>query len=106
MSSEIARLQAEQKAVREQRKRVAQELRNAQKWKQILKHRARLLSSDDLCAVIAMRETEAAQRLAQDRNTGSPPEAAPVVEPVATNTGTEDDVKEKNEASEQPPGEE
>ena len=62
VSADIARLQAEQKRVREERKRVAAELRNAQKRKQRLKHRARLLSNEDLMMVAAMRETDAVAR--------------------------------------------
>ena len=64
VSADIARLQAEQKRVREERKQVANELRNAQKRKQILKHRARLLSNDDIMMVAAMRECEQARRTA------------------------------------------
>ena len=62
VSADIARLQAEQKRVREERKRVASELRNTQKRKQRLKHRARLLSNEDLMMVAAMRETDAVAR--------------------------------------------
>ena len=64
VSEDIARLQAEQKRMREERKKVANELRDAQKRKHRLKHRARLLSSEDSTTVIAMRETDAAVKRA------------------------------------------
>ena len=81
VSADIARLHAEQKRVREERKRVANELRNAQKRKQRLKHRARLLSNEDLLAVAAMRETDAVARHAC--LTAAPAGAAVTPEPVA-----------------------
>ena len=43
---------------------MANELRNAQKRKKRLKHRARLLSNEDLLTVAAMRETDAMARRA------------------------------------------
>ena len=82
VSADITRLQAEQKRVREERKRVANELRNAQKRKQRLKHRARLLSSEDLMTVIAMRETDAAVRRAAE--TDAPVDPQTLLEPVAS----------------------
>ena len=82
MSADIVRLQKEQKRVREERKRVAQELRNAQKRKQRLKHRARLLSSEDLMTVIAMRETDGVVRRVAE--IAAPPVGAASVEPPAT----------------------
>ena len=68
--------------MREERKRVAAELRNAQKRKQRLKHRARLLSSEDLMTVIAMRETDNVTRRAAEAAGQGP--AAPALEPIAS----------------------
>ena len=64
VNTDIARLHMEQTRVKAERKRVANELRNTQKRKQRLKHRARLLSTEDLMTVIAMRETDTAMRRA------------------------------------------
>ena len=62
MNSDIERLLADQKRVREERKRVAAELKNAQRRRKRLKHRARLLSSDDLVTVLALRNDDKAQK--------------------------------------------
>ena len=44
--------------MRDERKRVANELRNAQRRRRRLKHKARLLSHDDLAQVLALRQEE------------------------------------------------
>ena len=62
-NEDIARLLAEQKRLREDRKRVASDLKNAQRKR--LKHRARLLSSEDLAKVMMMRELEKAEKEAK-----------------------------------------
>ena len=82
VSADIARLYAEQKQVKEDRKRVSNELRNAQKRKQRLKHRARLLSSEDLMTVIAMRETDTLTRRAMEHR--EVVHTDPLLEPVAS----------------------
>ena len=48
----------EQRKAREERKRVANELRNAQKRRRRLKHKGRLLSQDDLAQKPALRKEE------------------------------------------------
>ena len=58
VSSDIANLLAEQKRVREERKQLANDLRNAQRRRQRLKHKARLLSKDDLHSVMTLRLEE------------------------------------------------
>ena len=95
VSAEISRLQKEQKRVRDERKRVSQELRNAQKRKQRLKHRARLLSSEDLMTVIAMRETDGVVRRVAE--TAAAPAVATSAEPVAAET-----VEERRDTSVSP----
>ena len=62
VNSEIQRLLADQKEVREARKRVANELKNAQRRRRRLKHRARLLSTDDLVTVLGLRAVEQGHR--------------------------------------------
>ena len=64
-NEEICRLLAEQRRVREDRKRIATELKNAQRRRKRLKHRARLLSNDDLSRVMQLREIEKAEREAK-----------------------------------------
>ena len=58
VSTDIAHLLAEQKRVREERKQITNDLRNAQRRRQRLKHKARLLSKDDLHSVMALRLEE------------------------------------------------
>ena len=53
--SGIARLKAEQKALRDERKRVSKELRNAEKKRQRLKRKAKELTDKDLLEVLELR---------------------------------------------------
>ncbi len=62
MNSDIDRLLAEQKRIKDDKKRVAQDLKNALRRRKRLKHRPRLLSSDDLVRVMALREAENAAK--------------------------------------------
>ncbi len=66
INSDIERLLQEQRRVKDERKRVVQELKNAQRRRKRLKHRARLLSSDDLVRVLSLREAELAAKAARD----------------------------------------
>ena len=63
---EIERLLLDQKRGKEARKRVAQELKNAQRRRKRLTHRARLLSTEDLVRVMALRERESAAKAANE----------------------------------------
>ena len=58
VKDDIDKLLEEQKKVRADRKRVSSELKNAQRKQKRLKHRARLLSSEDLLRVMALRSQE------------------------------------------------
>ena len=58
IKDEIQTLIDEQKKVRDERKRVSGELKNAQRRQKRLKHRARLLSSEDLLRALALRAQE------------------------------------------------
>ena len=60
LTGAIDSLKTEQHRVREERKRLAKELKNAQRRKRRLKGKARQLSNDDLLAVLLMREETAA----------------------------------------------
>ena len=84
VTKEIQTLQQQQRALRDERRRVAAELRNAQKRRQRLKHRSRLLSSADLVAVLALREQE---HLAQLTREAQANRAETPSEPVAEGTG-------------------
>ena len=76
----IERLKKEQAALRAQRKRVARELKNAEKRRTRLKKRARNLSDGDLLAVLQMRDTQPEQAQssgsASSGSVGSPASAA------------------------------
>ena len=55
---EIARLKKEQAALRDQKKRLAKDLKNAEKRRSRLKKRAKLLTNTDLVAVMMLRVAE------------------------------------------------
>ena len=55
---EIQRLKAEQNALRVKKKQVAKELKNAERKRSRLKKRAKLLSDNDLVAVMMLRTAE------------------------------------------------
>ena len=55
---EIARLKAERQALRDQRKRLAKDLKNAERKRSRLKKRAKLLTDSDLVAVMMLRVAE------------------------------------------------
>ena len=62
VTSEIDELLAAQKRAREEKKKLANEVKNAKRRKQRLTKRARLLSTEDLLTVVALRESERAAR--------------------------------------------
>ena len=62
VTSEIDELLAAQKRAREEKKKLANEMKNAKRRKQRLTKRARLLSTEDLLTVAALRESERAAR--------------------------------------------
>ena len=72
----IARLKAEQAALRAERKRVTKELKNAEKRRSRLKKRARQLSDGDLVAVLQMRESAASSTGAESASSCAPLAAA------------------------------
>ena len=62
VTSEIDELLAAQKRAREEKKKLANEVKNAKRRKQRLTKRARLLSTEDLLTVVALRESDRAAR--------------------------------------------
>ncbi len=73
--SEIQRLKEEQKSLRDGRRRVAKELRNAEKRRQRLRKKARLLSDADLVQVIGMRQAAAEAQPKSSRGVPAPSSA-------------------------------
>ena len=58
VTQDIQNLITEQKHIREEKKRIANELKNAQRRRHRLKHKARLLSPEDLEHVMILRREE------------------------------------------------
>ena len=58
VSKEIEALLETQKRVRAQRAQIAKDLKNAQRRRQRLKHKARLLTAADLASVLVLRQEE------------------------------------------------
>ena len=62
VTSQIDDLLLAQKRAREEKKRLANEVRNAKRRRQRLTKRARLLTTEDLLTVVALRESDRAAR--------------------------------------------
>ena len=62
VTSKIDDLLLAQKRAREEKKRLANEVRNAKRRRQRLTKRARLLTTEDLLTVVALRESDRAGR--------------------------------------------
>ena len=58
MSKQIDELLDEQRKMRAQKAQLAKDLRNAQRRRARLKHKARLLSASDLASVLVLRQEE------------------------------------------------
>ena len=101
VSQQIEDLLKEQKKVRAQKALVARELKNAQRRKARLKHKARLLSATDLAAVLVLRQEEedAKEKAGKKRRSSQPPTTAAQGNPVhevpldesASDVGDEDE---------------
>lgn len=73
----IKALKEQQKQMRNDRKRIAKDLRNAEKRRVRLRKRARQLSDDDLVALIRMRKDSASAAVAAAAAAPAPAEPAP-----------------------------
>ena len=62
VTSQIDDLLLAQKRAREEKKRLANEVKNAKRRRQRLTKRARLLTTEDLLTVVALRESDRAAR--------------------------------------------
>ena len=73
LSATIADMKTEQARLREERKRHAAELKNAQRRKRRLRSKARQLSNEDLLAVLLLRQEQTAETCADggDASSGS-----------------------------------
>ena len=79
VNSYIERLLEEQKRARAEKRRVSEELTHAQRRRRRLKHKARLLSQDDLVHILALRQEdrEAPHRSSETELTARADSAAP-----------------------------
>jgi molecular chaperone GrpE (heat shock protein) len=74
--SVISELKAEQKRMRDEKKALSKDLKNAQRKKRRLQARARQLSNDDLLTVLLMRDSNAAESEAGSGGAASSSSAA------------------------------
>ena len=93
MNSDIERLLAEQKRVKQEKKELAVELRNAQRRRQRLKHKARLLSQLDLLEVMNLRSDEEASKRARTEEA-----AAELPAFGSGSTGADDQLQDEDQA--------
>ena len=75
LCSQIAKLQKEQKSIRDQRTRVAKDLKNAKRRKTRLTTTAKRLSDEDLVAVMQMRADARANKQQATEESGPSDEA-------------------------------
>jgi len=109
VTSAIENLIEQQKAMRLERKRIAQDLRNAQKKRARLKNKARLLSTEDLLTVVALREQDMHAKAcahtssnadAQNVQRTTSVEGEPVA-PLQSDTSIADDINRTSGAEEE-----
>lgn len=95
--------------MRLERKRIAQDLRNAQKKRARLKNKARLLSTEDLLTVVALREQDMHEKAcahtslnadAQNVQRTTSVEGEPVA-PLQSDTSIADDINRTSGAEEE-----
>ena len=96
VNAEIDRLLKEQKRIKQERKEMSTLLKNAQRRRKRLKHKARLLSKTDLMEVMMLRsEEEAGKRARTDEDSVEPAPSGPA-EGEAGATGHASDAEEEN----------
>ena len=89
LADSILALREEQLRVRADRKRVAKELKNAQRRKRRLKEKARQLTNTDLVEVLLMRQAEKTELSSQETGEAADPEATADKGPAAEEAGSE-----------------
>ena len=99
VNAEIDRLLVEQKRIKQEKKEMANLLKNAQRRRKRLKHKARLLSQTDLMEVMMLRsEEEAGKRARTDEDEAEPiPAGASAGEAGASSRA--DEAEESNSTS-------
>ena len=96
VNAEIDRLLKEQKRIKQEKKEMSNLLKNAQRRRKRLKHKARLLSKADLMEVMMLRtEEEAGKRARTDEDSVEPAPSGPA-EGEAGATGHASDAEEEN----------
>ena len=83
LNESIAEMRANQKALKDSQKRLATQLKNAQKRKRRLKVKARLLSNEDLLEVLLLREEKDKQDSLPGGDAGGDADAAEAAPAVA-----------------------
>ena len=99
LSTRITALKAEQKAQREERARVAKELRNEERKRKRLRARAKLMTDEDLMAVIGLR---AETRTARSSSSAATASTDPIPAAPAINEDPNLDIFGELEASQMP----
>ena len=101
MNSEIERLLAEQKRVKAEKKALANDLKNAQRRRKRLKHKARLLSQLDLLEVMNLRHDE--EKAERPRTDGAADELPAAAEGSNVDAAEDDERKGDEEADDDEP---
>ena len=86
LETAIARLKAEQKAMKDKKRKIHKDLKNAEKRRSRLKKRARQLSDADLVAVLQMRGSVPSQSGSSSASASTAPPSV-----VATADGDSED---------------
>ena len=101
VNSEIERLLAEQKRIKAEKKALANDLKNAQRRRKRLKHKARLLSQLDLLEVMNLRHDE--EKTKRPRTDGAAGELSAAAEGSDLDAAEDDEPKGDEEAGDAEP---
>ena len=96
VNAEIDRLLKEQKRIKQEKKEMSNLLKNAQRRRKRLKHKARLLSKADLMEVMMLRTEEEAGKRARTEEDSEEPAPSGPAEGEAGATGHASDAEEEN----------
>ena len=96
VNAEIDRLLKEQKRIKQEKKEMANALKNAQRRRKRLKHKARLLSKADLMEVMMLRTEEEACKRARTEEESEEPAPSGPAEGELTATGHASEAEEEN----------
>ena len=96
VNAEIDRLLMEQKRIKQEKKEMSNALKNAQRRRKRLKHKARLLSKADLMEVMMLRTEEEACKRARTEEESEEPAPSGPAEGELTATGHASEAEEEN----------